>query len=282
MKRFLISGIMVLSMSFLINGVSFAGSALDEIMAAGVLVVSTDANYAPQSFLNDNGELDGFDIDVAKEAGKRLGVKVKHVTPDWDIITAGKWGKRWDVSVGSMSPTKERKKVLYFTRPYYAGPAQFVIHSSNKTIKKVSDLAGKVIGFASETTYDRYLNHDLQIEGEVITYQNWKADELRTYPTDANAIEDLVLGDGVRLDAVISAKFTIFTAITEGCKSGCPLKMLGEPVFYETMSFAMDRSRRNSASLVNKLDMILKSMYEDGALVKLSQKWYKTDLIPKK
>lgn len=281
MKRILLISSVIVSLIFMTCSNSFA-DALSEIMAAGELVVSTDANYAPQSFLNDSGELDGFDIDVAKEAGKRLGVKVKHVTPDWDIITAGKWGKRWDVSVGSMAPTKERKQVLFFTRPYYAGPAQFAIHSSNKSIKKISDLAGKVIGFASETTYDRYLNRNLKIEGEVITYQNWDAGELRTYPTDANAIEDLVLGDGARLDAVISAKFTISAAINEGCNGGCPIKMLGEPVFYETMCFAFDRGRPNSEALVRKMDQIIKSMYDDGTLVKLSMKWYKTNLIPNK
>lgn len=74
----------------------FAG-VLEDVKEKGVLVVSTDANYAPQSFLNEKGELDGFDIDVAKEVAKRLGVAVKFVTPDWDLIVSGKWG-------GAMGP----------------------------------------------------------------------------------------------------------------------------------------------------------------------------------
>ena len=61
---------------------------LDQVLAAGKLVVSTDPNYAPQSFLNADGELDGFDINVAQEVAKRLGVEVEFVTPDWDLITA--------------------------------------------------------------------------------------------------------------------------------------------------------------------------------------------------
>ncbi|NOZ72764.1 MAG: transporter substrate-binding domain-containing protein, partial [Chloroflexi bacterium] len=60
---------------------------LDQVLASGKLVVSTDPNYAPQSFLNDAGELDGFDVNVAKEVAKRLGVEVEFVTPDWDMIT---------------------------------------------------------------------------------------------------------------------------------------------------------------------------------------------------
>ncbi|NOZ50564.1 MAG: transporter substrate-binding domain-containing protein, partial [Chloroflexi bacterium] len=76
---------------------------LDQVLESGKLVVSTDPNYAPQSFLNDAGELDGFDVNVAKEVAKRLGVKVEFVTPDWDMITGGNWSKRWDVSIGSMT-----------------------------------------------------------------------------------------------------------------------------------------------------------------------------------
>ncbi|MBT6340243.1 MAG: transporter substrate-binding domain-containing protein, partial [Desulfobacula sp.] len=123
-----------------------ATSALEEIYAAKTIVVSTDANYAPQSYLNDKGELEGFDVSVAKEVAKRLGVKVKFITPDWDLITAGKWGKRWDISIGSMTPTKERKNALLFTLPYYSSPAQFAIHKDNTDIKTLADLAGKRIG----------------------------------------------------------------------------------------------------------------------------------------
>lgn len=258
-----------------------ANDVLGEILAAGVIKVSTDANYAPQSFLNDKGELEGFDISVAKEVAKRLGVKVKFVTPDWDLITAGKWGKRWDLSIGSMTPTVERMNALYFTMPYYSTPAQFAVHKDNTTIKSLKDLAGKHIGVGTETTYDRYINKDLELVGVKIDYQDWSAGKITTYPTDANAIEDLALGDGVRIDAVITAKPTIFEAMKTGCGGGCPLKMLGEPVYYEILSFALDKSRPNSEPLLKKLNEILTSMYKDGTLKDLSMQFYGQDLIPK-
>ena len=257
------------------------GDVLDEILAAGVIKVSTDANYAPQSFLNDKGELEGFDISVAKEVAKRLGVKVKFVTPDWDLITAGKWGKRWDLSIGSMTPTVERMNALHFTMPYYSTPAQFAVHKDNTTIKSLKDLAGKHIGVGTETTYDRYLNKDLELVGAKIEYQDWSAGKITTYPTDANAIEDLSLGDGVRIDALMTAKPTVFEAIKAGCGGGCPLKMLGDPAFYEILSFALDKSRPNSESLLKKLNEILASMYKDGTLVDLSMQFYGQSLIPK-
>ncbi|MBT7631906.1 MAG: transporter substrate-binding domain-containing protein [Desulfobacula sp.] len=263
-------------------GNAIAGkSALEEIYAAKTIVVSTDANYAPQSFLNDKGELEGFDVSVAKEVAKRLDVKVKFITPDWDLITAGKWGKRWDISIGSMTPTKERKNALLFTLPYYSSPAQFAIHKDNTDIKTLADLAGKRIGIAGETTNERYLQKDLSIEDVKIVYQDWKPGKLQTYPTDANHIEDLSLGDGLRLDAIFSSKQTIAEAIRSGCGKGCPMKMIGEPPYYEPLSFALDKSRANSQTLVDKLNEVIKSMNEDGTLVKLSEKFYGTNLIPK-
>jgi polar amino acid transport system substrate-binding protein len=264
------------------TGTGMAGkSALEEIMDSNTITVSTDANYAPQSFLNDKGELEGFDVSVAKEVAKRLGVKVKFITPDWDLITAGKWGKRWDLSIGSMTPTAERKNALLFTLPYYSSPAQFAVHKDNTTIKTLADLAGKRIGIAGETTNERYLQKDLSIEDVKIVYQDWKAGDLKTYPTDANHIEDLCLGDGLRLDAIFSSKQTIAEAIRNGCGEGCPMKMIGEPPYYEPLSFALDKSRANSQTLVDKLNVIIKSMNDDGTLVKLSEKFYHTDLIPK-
>ncbi|MCK5100338.1 MAG: transporter substrate-binding domain-containing protein, partial [Desulfobacteraceae bacterium] len=240
MKKMFLIFAMILATSLIFAGNGIAGkSVLEEIYAAKTIVVSTDANYAPQSFLNDKGELEGFDISVAKEVAKRLGVKVKFITPDWDLITAGKWGKRWDISIGSMTPTAERKHALLFTLPYYSSPAQFAIHKNDTTIKTLSDLAGKRIGVATETTNERYIQKDLSIEDVKIVYQNWTTDKLKTYPTDANHIEDLSLGDGARLDAIFTSRQTLAEAIRSGCGKGCPIKMLGEPTYYEPLSFAL-------------------------------------------
>ena len=258
-----------------------AMDALDEIMAAGVIKVSTDPNYAPQSFIADNGQLDGFDVNVAQEVAKRLGVKVKFITPEWDMITSGKWSKRWDLSVGSMTPTVERKKVLMFTRAYYYTPAQFAIHAKSASIKSLKDLEGKLIGTCSECTYDRWLNKDLVLLDQEVKYADWKPGKIVTYKTDADAIQDLALGDGVRLHAVLSAKATIFEAIKSGCGGGCPLKMIGDPVFYDSLSFAIDKSRALSDKFLAKLDKILAAMHADGSLSKLSVKWYGVDLTKK-
>src|SRR5262245_25729552 len=87
---------------------------LAEVQKRGKLIVATDANYKPQSFKNPDGSFEGFDIDVAKEVAKRLGVQAEFIDINFDIITAGGWNNRWDMNAGSMTITPDRKKSLYF------------------------------------------------------------------------------------------------------------------------------------------------------------------------
>ena len=253
---------------------------LEDIKSKGQLVVSTDANYAPQSFLNDKGELDGFDIDVSKEVAKRLGVKIKFVTPDWDLIVAGKWGARWDLSIGSMTITGARAKVVNFSSPYYYTPAQFGVHKKNTSIKALKDFAGKTVGCGSGTTYETYLDPGQKLGiggGEKIVHQVKNA-KARIYSTDMEAVQDLALGDGVRSDGVLTSGFVIQEAI----KKGIPIKSIGAPVYYEPLAAASDKARPGSAELTKKVSEIFEAMHKDGTLTKLSMKWYGFDVTQKK
>jgi polar amino acid transport system substrate-binding protein len=249
---------------------------LDEVMEAGVLKVSSDANYAPQSYLDDNGEWTGFDVDVAREVANRLGVDLELMAIDWDIITGGNWNARWDVSIGSMTVTEERTEILWFVTPYYYTPAGFAVHADNTSLSSLDDLAGATIGVGTETTYERWLNKDLKIavEGYDLVFADWVAGEVRPYSTDSEAVQDLALGDGVRLDAVMSAIPTLQEAIDVGQ----PLKLLGEPSFYEPLSFALDKGRDPSDEMLAKLNEIVAEMHEDGTLTNLSMQYYGEDI----
>jgi polar amino acid transport system substrate-binding protein len=251
---------------------AWAGETFDRVMEARELVVSTDPAYPPQSVQKPGGSFQGFDIDVATEIAKRLGAKVKFVTPAWEVIAAGRWGGRWDVSVGSMTPTKARAEVLDFPAIYYYTPAAFAVHKDNVT-QSVSDLSGKRIGVCGACTYEGYLKGSLVIDAEHVppfTYQVSKPD-IRTYVTDTNAFDDLKLGDGVRLDAVMLALPTIQEAINHGY----PFRVVGKPVFFEPLSVATDKGDLDFDA---KVAEIVKTMHADGALKNLSVKWYGIDL----
>jgi peptide/nickel transport system substrate-binding protein len=246
---------------------------LDQVMAAGTLVVSTDPNYAPFSFLNEDGELDGFDVNVAQEVAARMGVEVEFTTPDWDMITGGNWGGRWDISIGSMTITEPRSEVLWFTEPYYYSPASFAVHKDNTTIQSVDDLADKKLGLGTATTYESYLNRELSMMGGEIAYDPPQVGEIVAYSTDQEAIQDLALGDGVRLDAVMSGQLVIQGAIEEGV----PIEYLGTPAFYEPLAFALDKDRGPSDQMLAKLNEIIAEMHGDGTLSELSLEWFGVD-----
>jgi polar amino acid transport system substrate-binding protein len=250
-----------------------AGEVLDRVMTRGVMVMSTDAEYPPQSSLNSAGEFEGFDIDVGRAIAERLGVAIEFVTPGWEVITSGRWNGRWDVSVGSMTPTEARAQVLDFPAVYYYTPASLAVHEDNATIAAPADASGQRIGVGVATTYENYLRKDLTIYGEDVPSVEFVIDDaaIQTYETDLNALDDLRLGDGVRLDAAMTALPTLLEAI----KGGYPLKVVGDPLFLEPLSVATEKG---DDAWNAKLAEIIGSMRDDGTLRALSEKWYGADL----
>ena len=248
---------------------------LSTVKARGVMRVSSDPNYKPQSFLNETTkELDGFDIDVSKEVAKRLGVKVEFVTPDWDTIVAANWGGRWDVSIGSMTITTDRKQVLFFSTPYYYTPAQFAA-PKDSPLNSLDDLVGKTVCVGSGTTYDDYLNGKLTLEGEKIIKQV-QGVKMTTFSTDSECIQAFQAGRK-DFDAVLTAQPTIEDAV----KSGVQLKKIGAPVYYEALAAAMDQKVANSDGFVQAVSKAIEDMHKDGTLTNLSMKWYGVDLTKK-
>ena len=283
--RIAVGTLLVLAVGLVVLGCGSDSSASDDLLSSikdkGTLTVSTDPAYPPQSELNkDTGKYEGFDIDVATEIAKRLGVEIAWEAPAWETITAGNWNGRWDASVGSMTVTPERAEVLTFSPPYYYTPAAIAVHKDNTTITDVTGLNGKKIGVCGGCTYDLYLQNKLVIAkdetGEAVEIPSEVNDpDIVTSDTDATSLQDLSLGDGRRLDAVISAQPTIQAAID----AGAPLKIVGASVFYEPLSVAVDKgSQLDSTSLAEEISKLVDEMHEDGTLSTLSKKWYGADL----
>lgn len=252
-------------------GSAQAGAVLDSIMAKKTIMVATDANWPPQSFINDKNEMDGFDVDVAREIAKRLGVNIEFITPSWDIITAGNWNRRWDLHVGSMTPTKKRAEKLAFPAVYYYTPAAVAVHKTSK-ISTVAALSGKKVGTGTATTFELYLQNDLSIDAvgaPKFEYQISKP-TIKSYETSTIALDDLRLGDGVRLDGVVSS----LPVFLEAIENGYPIKVIGAPIFYEPLSVTIDLGDQ---ALNNKLRDIVTAMRNDGTLSKISEKWYGVD-----
>jgi polar amino acid transport system substrate-binding protein len=249
---------------------------LAAVKARGTLLVATDSNYAPQSFRNPDESWEGFDVEVAREVAKRLGVEAEFLDISWDVVTAGSWNGRWDINVGSMTITPGRKEVLLFTTPYYYTPAAFAVHADS-SVADVAALADKRVGVGAATTYLDYLNGALVLEGEEILVEA-PAATAQIYDTDVLALQDLALGDGTRLDAVLTALPTIENAIA----NGEPLKVLGEPVYYEALAVALDKtSPQDGQSLADEISRVIEEMRADGTLTRLSEQFYGVDIATK-
>jgi len=254
-------------------GDTAATGLLKQVLDKGELVVATDPKYPPQSELV-NGEWQGFDIDVANEIANRMGVSTKFTTPGWETITSGNWQGRWDLSVGSMTVTVDRAKVLQFTSPYYYTPAGIAVHADNTDITGPADLTGKLVGSCGGCTYQQYLEGTLDIPDYPVEFLITGA-EIKTYDTDSTAIQDLAKGDCLVLCAVFSAVPTLQSAMDKGK----PIKLVGDPLYYEPLAPAVDlASPVDSASLGDEVSRIIDEMHADGTLSEFSCKWYQEDI----
>lgn len=257
--------------------VATAGETLDRVMKNKVLVETTDRAYPPFSYIDDKGEVVGLDVDVAREFAKRLGVDMKVETPSWEIITAGNWKGRWDICVCSMTPTKERAEVLDFVLQYYSSPAIVVVNADNNDIKSAADLNGKKVGAQAGTTYEKYIMKDLVIEipgAEKVTYP---FSELTVVPYDSEdtAFQDLALGSGKRLDAIVS---NYMTAVDRVKKAPDKFKIVGDSLFGEPIWISVDKG---DPEFQAKIKEILKQMSDDGTLKQISEKWVGKDITTK-
>jgi len=272
------------------GGGATADNLLDDIKNRGYILVSTDPNYEPQSFLNTEGsrpsdtscpsdalttaEMQGFDVDVAIAVGDALGVETCFATPNWDIITAGNWADKWDVSVGSMTITTARQEVLDFSVPYYYTPAVFAV-PSDAEYASIDDLAGMAICAGVSTTYEIWLNQgDLGLPASSIYAQPPADITVVPLETDQECAQALAAG---RED--FAAYVTSQTVVNANVAAGLPVKQLGSPVFSEDLAAAFDKnSTLPTDSLQTEVNNVITGMHSDGTLTSLSMKWFGEDI----
>jgi polar amino acid transport system substrate-binding protein len=248
---------------------------LAKVKTAGKIVMSTDPEYPPQSAITAAGTYEGFDIDVGTEIARRLGVDIAFETPSWEALTAGSWSGRWDFSVGSMTITTDRQKVLAFTNPYYFTPAQMAV-LPDSGITTLDGLAGKVVCVGQGTTYLQWLDGTLDFGTESPQTKPPAGATATTLPSDRNCAESWQAGRR-DFDGWLSSATTVQGAIDEGL----PVIAVGDPVFNEPLAVAFDKGGADPTSMVAEVNKILDAMRSDGTLKSLSEEWFGEDLTTK-
>jgi polar amino acid transport system substrate-binding protein len=269
------------------GGGAKADNLLDDIKNRGYILISTDPNYAPQSYLNTEGkrpsdskcpsdalttiEMQGFDVDVAIAIGTALGVETCFATPGWDLLTAGNWANKWDMSVGSMTITTSRQIVLDFSVPYYYTPAVIAV-AADSGFDTLESLAGKALCAGISTTYEAWLNNDMVALGlpESSVYAKVPAGvTVVPLESDQECAQSIAAG---RKDFV--GYVTSGTVVDANLAAGLPVKKLDIVVYSEDLAAAFDKaSTLPTTTLRAKVDEIFTTMHKDGTLSALSIKW---------
>lgn len=274
------------------GGASQASDLLGAINERGYVLISTDPNYEPQSFLNTEGkrpsdtkcpsdalttaEMQGFDVDVAIAVGDALGVETCFATPGWDLLTAGNWADKWDMSVGSMTITTSRQQVLDFSVPYYYTPAVVAV-AADSGFDTLESLAGQALCAGVATTYEYWLNNDMENLGlpESSIYAKVPAG-VTVVPLDSDQECAQSIASG-RTDFV--GYVTSDTVVDANLAAGMPVVKLEGAVYSEDLAAAYDKaSTLGTASLIAKVNEIFTAMHKDGSLSALSNQWFGMDI----
>ncbi|TIH20241.1 ABC transporter substrate-binding protein [Marinifilum sp. JC120] len=248
----------------LLIAVAFTGCAQQEktglakVKEAGEVSFAMSGGYPPFNFFNKQNELVGFDVDVAKEVAKRLGVKLKPVTTEWSGIIEGLRSGIYSGILGSMAATDQRKKVVDFSTPYYYSGAQMFVRA-DAPFKSAEELKAKAVGLVTGTTFEQDAK-DLGVT------------DIRLYKDDTHTLTELSSGviDGVITDRVVGVN-----AMNSG---KFKVKPLSSPLRKEDIAVAF---RKEDKTLTDEVNKILKQMHEDGTLTDLSKKWLKVDITKK-
>ena len=236
-------------------------NSLNYILDKGNLVLGLDDSFPPMGFRDKNGDITGFDIDLAKEVCKRLGVELKLQPIDWDSKILDLNSKDIDVIWNGLTITDERKQKISFSKPYIANK-QIVIVSNSSTIDKITDLTGKTVGIQLGSSAED------AVRGNKKALESFK--ELAKYQDNIQALMDLATE---RIDAVVVDEILGRYYIAK------------KPGVYKVASdyFAEEEYgvgfRKEDISLVKKVDSIMDEMVKDGSAAAISKKWFGEDIL---
>jgi polar amino acid transport system substrate-binding protein len=235
-------------------------TSLSDLKSRGVFVLGLDDSFPPLGFRNENNEIVGYDIDLAKEVAKRLGAEFKAQPIDWDAkemeLNTGKIDCIWN----GFTITKEREEALAFTKPYLNNEQVLVVRNDSG-IKSLADMSGKVVGLQSGSSAQEAVNGNAGFAGSIKNQILFK--------DNVTALNDLEIRgvDGVVMDSVV-ADYSI--AATKK-----PFSVIDEPLSKEEYGVAF---RKGDIALRDEVQKILEEMQKDGTAAAVSIKWFGRDI----
>jgi cystine transport system substrate-binding protein len=232
---------------------------LDRIKESKVLKVGFEGTYPPFNFLNDKQKYDGFDVDISKEIAKRIGVKAEFVATKWDSLLGGLKSDKFDIIIGQMSVTEERKKSVDFTDPYVVTGSVLVTRKDTSNITKLEDIKGKNVGVGGGTTFEEVAK---SVDGA----------NVKLYKTVNDYIADL---ENNRLDVIINDQLLMSYNIKE---KSLPIKITSGILNKDEIGMAI---KKGNEDFVKKVNKSLADIKEDGTYKEIYKKWFGTEPLEK-
>lgn len=231
----------------------------EKILSEKEMTFAMTGAYPPFNFINEQGNLDGFDIEIANALAEQMGVKAVPITTAWDGIIGGLTSTRFDMIIGSMAITDERLKQVNFTNPYYYDGAQFFAPIDSDITSLESLEKGKV-GVVTGTTFHDALKTMDNIE------------EILQFESDVDNIMALEQG---RMDGLVTGKFVGLQAPE---KYGVEIKPVGAMLYAEDIAIAV---RKEDDELLKALNEALDTIIESGTYEEISNKWFGVNILEK-
>lgn len=253
----------VLALSLLL-ALSSAGSAFAAVPKT--LRIGTDPTYAPFESKNAQGQLVGFDIDLANEICKRIETKCTYVESDFDALIPSLKAKKIDAIISSLSITEKRQQEIAFSEKLYAANARLIAPKGSKIEPTLESLKGKTIGLLQGTTQETYANQNWRPKGITVT----------PYANQDLVYQDLTAGriDAAFQDEVAASEgFLKQPAGKEYAFAGPAVK--DEKIFGVGTGMGM---RKDDADLKAAIDKAFDSMRKDGTYDKLAKKYFDFDV----
>lgn len=229
---------------------------LEQIKADGKIRFGTEGTYAPFTFHDKDGKLTGFDVEIAEEIAKRLGVKAEFIETKWDGMFAGLDAKRFDAVANEVTIKPDRLEKYDFSNPYIVSKSVLIVNEENSDIKSFEDLKGRKSGQSLTSNLadiaESYGAEIVQVDG-------------------FNQSIDLLVSK--RIDATINDSLSFMDFKKQ--RPDVPIKVVDEMETTGQMGIMFNKGSKELVDAVNKA---LDEMKADGTYLKISEKWFGEDV----
>ncbi len=233
---------------------------LSTIKERGYITVAMEGTWAPWTYHDEDDNLVGFDVEVAKAVADELGVDVQYQEGEWDGLLAGVQSGRYDIMVNGVGYTEERAQAYTFSDPYCYNKTALIVRGDNEDIKSLEDLNGKTTCNSANSTYQ-------------LIAEEYGANVLDVETLDGTL--EMVLAGTDRADATLNAEASFLDYMN--AHSDANLKIVDYYPESEKVCIIMPKGD-SSDSLKEAINSAIEKLRADGTLSELSNKYFGGDI----